>query len=95
MKLTLLFDKILVKRKEKDTVTAGGIIIPLSSVEKSDECEVVAVGQGILTNIGKIIPFEVKVGDKLLLSKNCGTDITIDGIEYLMLRESEVLAIIE
>jgi len=89
-----LNDRLIVKRKPKEEKTKGGIIIPSTSVEKSDECEVISVGEGYITKTGKVVPLEPKVGDLVLISHNSGTDITIDNVEYLVITERELLAII-
>lgn len=89
-----LNDRILVKRTEQEDKTAGGLIIPDSAKEKQSRGEVVAVGVGRVTDDGKTIPLEVKVGDKILFGTYSGTELKIDGQEYLMMRESEVFGVI-
>jgi chaperonin GroES len=95
MKFNPLHDRILVKRIEEKEAVKGGIIIPDSAKEKPQEGEVVAVGNGKKTEEGKIIPMDVKVGDRILLGKYSGTEIKIDGEEYLILKEEEVLGVVE
>ena len=90
-----LNDRILIKRIEEKETVKGGIIIPDSAKEKPQEGEVVAVGNGKKTEEGKIIPLDVKKGDRILFGKYGGTEIKIEGEEYLILREDEVLGIIE
>jgi chaperonin GroES len=94
MKIRPLADRILVKRIEQDEVKKGGIIIPDTAKEKPQEAEVVAVGPGKLDESGKRIALEVKKGDRILIGKYSGTEVTIDGDEHLILREDDVLAVI-
>lgn len=95
MHLRPLYDRLVVKRIEEKEQMQGGIIIPDSAKEKPQEGEVIAAGKGKRLEDGKIIPLEVKVGDRILFGKYSGNDIKIDGEEYLILREDEVLGIIE
>jgi len=95
MKVKPLHDRILVERIDEEEKTPGGIIIPDTAKEKPSRGKVVAVGSGRKTDDGKVIPLEVKVGDKILFGKYAGTEIKIEGKEYLMMREDEVFAIIE
>lgn len=95
MKVRPLHDRILVKRLEEGETTKGGIIIPDTAKEKPYEGEVVAVGKGRKTEDGKVVSLDVKAGDKILFSKYAGTDIKIDEVEYLIMREEDVLGIIE
>ncbi len=95
MKIRPLHDRVLVKRLEEEEKTKGGIIIPDTAKEKPIEGEVIAVGNGKLLENGEIKPLEVKVGDKVLFGKYAGTEITIDGELYLMMREDDILGIIE
>ena len=90
-----LHDRILIKRIEEKETVKGGIIIPDSAKEKPQEGEVIAVGNGKKTEEGKIIPLDVKAGDRILFGKYSGTDIKIDDQEYLILREDEVLGVLE
>jgi chaperonin GroES len=89
-----LNDRILVKRMEEDTTTPGGIIIPDSAKEKPSRGQVVAAGQGKTSDDGKKIPLEVKVGDTILFGKWSGTEIKLDGEDYLMMKEEDVLGVI-
>lgn len=95
MKIRPLHDKILVKRLEAAEMTKGGIIIPDTAKEKPQEGEVIAVGSGRVSEKGDVIPLEVKKGDKVLFSKYGGTDINLNGEDYIILEESEVVAIVE
>jgi chaperonin GroES len=95
MKIRPLNDRILVKRLESETTTAGGIIIPDSAKEKPAEGEIVAVGVGKLNDKGERVALEVKVGDSVLFSKYGGTDVKIDGEEYLIMREDDILGVVE
>ena len=94
MNLKPLQDRILVKPMEAEETTSSGIIIPDTAKEKPMKGEIVAVGSGKVTEDGKNIPMELKVGDKVLYGKCSGTEITVDGNEYLIMRESDVYAII-
>ena len=95
MKLRPLQDRILIKRVEEKETVKGGIIIPDSAKEKPQEGEVVAVGNGKKTDDGKVIPLDVKAGDRVLFGKYSGNDIKIDNEEYLILREDEILGVLE
>lgn len=95
MNLRPLNDRILVKRVEEETKTKGGIIIPDTAKEKPAEGKVVAVGNGKLGDDGKRVPLEVKIGDRVLFGKYAGTEVKIEGDEYLMMREDDVLGVIE
>ena len=95
MNIRPLHDRIIVERIEEETMTAGGIIIPDSAKEKPLEGSVVAVGKGKSNEEGKVLPLDVKVGDKVLFGKYAGTEIKIDGNEYLMMREDDILGVIE
>ncbi len=95
MKLRPLQDRILVKRVEEEEKTKGGIIIPDTAKEKPAEGKVVAVGNGKLGDDGKRIPLEIKKGDRILFGKYSGTEVKIEGEEHLIMREDDVLAIIE
>ena len=95
MKIRPLQDRNIVKRLEEEEKTKGGIIIPDTAKEKPIEGKVIAVGKGKKTEEGKLIPLDVKVGDKVLFSKYGGTDIKIDGVEYLIMREDDILGVIE
>ena len=95
MKIRPLQDRIIVKRLEEETKTKGGIIIPDTAKEKPIEGKIIAVGKGKVTEEGKVLPLDVKVGDKVLFSKYGGTDVKIDGEEYLIMREDDILGVIE
>ena len=95
MKLRPLQDRILVKRVEEAQKTKGGIIIPDSAKEKPAEGKVVAVGNGKLNEDGKRIPLEIKKGDRILFSKYGGTEVEMDGEEHLIMREDDVLGVVD
>jgi chaperonin GroES len=95
MKIKPLQDRVLVTRIEKEEKTAGGIIIPDTAKEKPAEGRVVAVGPGKTTDEGKVIKLDVKVGDHVLFAKYGGTEVKVDGVEYLLMREEEILGVIE
>lgn len=92
MKVIPLHDRVLVKRLEAEETTKGGIIIPDTAKEKPQEAKVIEVGQGRVGEDGKVIPLDVKKGDKVLIGKFSGTEVTIGGEEHLILREEEILA---
>lgn len=92
MKVIPLYDRVLLKRVEEQEVKRGGIIIPDTAKEKPQEAHVIEVGKGRVGEDGKIIPLEVKKGDKVLIGKYSGTEVTIDGVEHIILREEEILA---
>jgi chaperonin GroES len=95
MNLKPLHDRILVQRVEEETTTKGGIIIPDTAKEKPAEGKVVAVGNGKVGDDGKLIPLEIKAGDRILFGKYAGTEVKIEGEEYLIMREDDVLGVIE
>ena len=95
MKLRPLQDRILVKRVEEEEKTKGGIIIPDTAKEKPAEGKVTAVGNGKLDDNGKRVPLEIKKGDRILFGKYSGTEVTVEGDEYLIMREDDVLGVIE
>lgn len=95
MKIRPLQDRVIVKRVEEEEKTKGGIIIPDTAKEKPQEGEIIAVGPGKVTDEGKKIPMEVKVGDRVLFGKYSGSEIKIDGEEHLIMREDDILGIIE
>jgi chaperonin GroES len=95
MKFRPLQDRILIKRIDKEEKTSGGIIIPDTAKEKPQEGEVVAVGNGKRLDDGKVQPLDVKKGDRVLFGKYSGSEIKIDGEEHLILREDEILGILE
>tara|TARA_X000000368_G_C22987380_1_gene692776 strand:+ start:41 stop:328 length:288 start_codon:yes stop_codon:yes gene_type:complete len=94
MKIKPLGDRVLLKRVEEDEQIRGGIIIPDSAKEKSQEAEVVALGTGKKDDSGKAIPFNVKKGDKVLLPQYGGTTVKIDGTEYILVEEDSILGIV-
>jgi chaperonin GroES len=95
MKFRPLHDRVLVRRLEGEEKTAGGIIIPDTAKEKPMEGEVVAVGPGARTEDGKLHPLDVKPGDRILFGKWSGTEVKIEGTEYLILKESDVMGVID
>jgi chaperonin GroES len=95
MKIRPLNDRVLVLRIEEEEKTSGGIIIPDTAKEKPQEGKIVAVGPGKVDDDGKRIPLEVKKNDRVLFGKYSGTDIKIDGVEHLIMREDDILGIIE
>jgi chaperonin GroES len=95
MKIRPLQDRVIVKRLEEEEKTKGGIIIPDTAKEKPQEGKVIAVGKGKVTEDGKVIPLDVKVGDKILFGKYSGTEIKIGGEEHLIMREEDILGVIE
>jgi len=95
MKFRPLHDRLLIKRVEAEQKTKGGIIIPDSAKEKPIEGHVIAVGNGKILDDGKVRPLEVKAGDKVLFGKYSGTEIKIEGEEHIILREDEVLGVVE
>jgi len=95
MKVRPLYDRLILKRVEEEQMSAGGIIIPETAKEKPIEGKVIAVGNGKMQEDGSMRPLEVKKGDRVLFGKYSGTEIKIEGEEHLILREDEVLGIIE
>ncbi len=95
MKIRPLQDRVIVKRLAEEDKTKGGIIIPDSAKEKPMEGKVVAVGKGKTADDGKLIKLDVKAGDRILFSKYAGTEVKIDGVEHLIMREDDILGIIE
>ncbi len=95
MNIRPLYDRIVVKRIEEKEVRQGGIIIPDSAKEKPQEGEVVAAGQGKRLDNGKVVPLDVKVGDRILFGKYSGSEIKLEADEYVIMREDEVLGILE
>ena len=94
MKFRPLHDRVLVRRLEGETKTAGGVIIPDTAQEKPQEGEIVSVGSGARSEEGKITPLDVKKGDKILVGKWSGTEVKIDGEELIIMKESDVMGII-
>jgi chaperonin GroES len=95
MDIRPLHDRIIVERLEEETKTAGGLIIPDTAKEKPQQGKIIAVGKGKKTEDGKVLPLDVKVGDKILFGKYAGTEIKLEGKEFLMMREEDVLGVIE
>ncbi|MFP4058451.1 MAG: co-chaperone GroES [Candidatus Brocadiia bacterium] len=94
-KLTPLGDRLLVERLEAEEKTAGGIVLPDTAKEKPIEGKVVAVGEGKRNDAGEAVPMQVSKGDRILFGKYAGTEVTVDDTEYLIMREDDVLAILE
>jgi chaperonin GroES len=95
MKFRPLHDRVVVRRIESDERTAGGIIIPDTAKEKPQEGEVIAVGPGARDESGKLIPLDLKAGDRILFGKWSGTEVKIDGQDYLIMKESDVMGVID
>uniref|UniRef100_UPI00333E4D2C co-chaperone GroES n=1 Tax=Castellaniella defragrans TaxID=75697 RepID=UPI00333E4D2C len=95
MALRPLHDRVIVKRLDNERTTASGIVIPDSAAEKPDQGEVLAVGPGKRTEDGKVLPVDLKVGDKVLFGKYAGQSVKVDGEEVLVIREDEILAVIQ
>ncbi len=95
MKIRPLQDRILVRRIDEEEKTKGGIIIPDTAKEKPQEGKVIAVGKGKVSEEGKLLPLDVKKGDRILFSKYSGTEVNIEGEEHLIIREDDVLGVIE
>ena len=95
MKFRPLHDRIVVTRIDAESKTAGGIIIPDTAKEKPSEGEVIAVGPGGRDEDGKLIPIDLKKGDRVLFGKWSGTEVKIDGVEYLIMKESDIMGVIE
>jgi chaperonin GroES len=95
MKFRPLHDRVVVKRIESDEKTAGGIIIPDTAKEKPQQGEVIAVGPGGRDETGKLIPIDVKTGDTVLFGKWSGTEVKIDGVEYLIMKESDIMGVMQ
>jgi chaperonin GroES len=95
MKIRPLHDRVIVKRLEEERKTASGIVIPDTAAEKPDTGEIIAVGTGKVLEDGKIRPLEVKTGDKVLFGKYSGQTVKVDGIEYLVMREEDLMGVIE
>ena len=95
MKLRPLHDRVIVKRLEEERKTASGIVIPDTAAEKPDQGEVLAVGPGKKNDDGKVSPVDVKVGDKVLFGKWSGTEVKVDGEDLLIMKESDIMGIIE
>lgn len=94
MKIQPLHDRVVIKRAEAEIKTPSGIVLPGASADKPSEGEVLAVGQGKVLDNGKVLTLEVKVGDKVIFGKSAGTEVKVDGEQYLILRETEIIAIL-
>jgi chaperonin GroES len=94
MKIRPLHDRVIVKRLEAESKSAGGIVIPDTAGEKPDQGEVVAVGPGKKTDEGKILPMDVKVGDRILFGKYSGTTVKVEGTELLVMREEDIMGVV-
>ena len=94
MKFRPLHDRVVVKRIDPEEKTAGGIIIPDTAKEKPQQGEVAAVGPGGRDEVGKLVPIDVKVGDRILFGKWSGTEVKIDGVEYLIMKEGDVMGVL-
>jgi chaperonin GroES len=95
MKFRPLHDRVVVRRVEEDTKTSGGIIIPDTAKEKPMQGEIVAVGPGARDETGKVVPLDVKPGDRVLFGKWSGTEVKIDGQDLLIMKESDILGVLE
>ncbi|MDZ7751662.1 MAG: co-chaperone GroES [Gammaproteobacteria bacterium] len=95
MNLRPLHDRVIVKRTEEERTTPGGIVIPDSAAEKPIKGEIIAAGNGKLQDSGEIRPLDVKVGDKVLFGKYSGTEVKVDGDDLLVMREDDIMAVIE
>ncbi len=94
MKIRPLHDRVVVKRIEGESKSAGGIVIPDNAAEKPDQGEVIAIGNGKILEDGKTRPLDVKVGDRILFGKYSGTTVKIENIEYLVMREDDIMGIV-
>ena len=95
MNIKPLYDRVIVQRSDAETKTAAGIIIPDSAKEKPQQGQIVAVGSGVHKEDGSVVPLEVKVGDRVLFGKYSGTEIKIEGEEYLMMKEEDIMGIVQ
>ena len=95
MNLRPLHDRVIVRRMEEETTSAGGIVIPDNATEKPSRGEVIAAGNGKITDSGEVRPLAVKVGDKVLFGKYAGTEVKVEGEELLVMREDDIVAVIE
>ncbi len=95
MKVRPLHDRVIVKRMEEERKTASGIVIPDAATEKPDQGEIVAVGNGKIGDDGKLRPMNVKVGDKILFGKYAGQIFKMDGVEYMTMREDDIIGVVE
>jgi chaperonin GroES len=94
MKIRPLHDRVVVRRVEEERKTAGGIVIPDNAAEKPDQGEVIAVGNGKILEDGKVRPLDVKVGDRILFGKYSGSTVKMEGEEYLVMREDDIMGIV-
>src|SRR5688572_9224196 len=95
MKIRPLHDRVIVKRLDEEKKTASGIVIPDTAAEKPDQGEIMSVGKGKMTDEGKLVPLEVKVGDKVLFGKYSGQTVRVKGDELLVMREEDILGVVE
>ena len=95
MSIRPLHDRVLVRRQEEETVSAGGIVLPGSATEKPNQGEVIAVGNGQILSSGDVRPMDIKVGDNVLFGQFAGTAVKVDGEELLMMREEDIMAVVE
>ena len=95
MNIRPLHDRVIVRRTEEERMSAGGIVIPDSATEKPVQGEIVAAGKGKLSDDGKVTPLDVKVGDKVLFGKFAGTEVKVEGEELLVMREEDIMGVIE
>jgi chaperonin GroES len=95
MNIRPLHDRVILKRMEEETTTAGGIVIPDSAAEKPQRGEVVAIGTGKRLESGEVIPLDVKIGDKVLFGKYSGTEVKVEGDDLLVMREEDIIGVIE
>ncbi|MDJ0833765.1 MAG: co-chaperone GroES [Gammaproteobacteria bacterium] len=95
MNIRPLHDRVVVRRMEEERTTAGGIVIPDSATEKPSTGEVVAVGNGKITESGEVLAMDVKVGDKIMFGKYSGTEVKVEGEELLIMREDDIMAVVE
>jgi chaperonin GroES len=95
MKIRPLHDRVVIRRMEEETTSAGGIVIPGSAAEKPAQGKVIAVGNGKITDSGDVRPLDVKVGDKVMFGKYAGTEVKFDGEELLIMEEKDIVAVID
>jgi len=95
MNIRPLHDRVILKRMEEETTSAGGIVIPDSAAEKPQRGEIVATGTGKRLESGEIVPLDVKIGDKVLFGKYSGNEVKVDGDEFLVMREEDIIGVIE
>ena len=95
MKMRPLHDRVIVRRMEEERTSAGGIVIPDSATEKPAQGEIIAAGKGKIADSGNVVPMEVKVGDKVLFGKYSGNEVKVEGEELLVMREEDIMAVIE